>query len=170
MALISWPNCDFFSLNLFSLLALILGPGHIFFTGSDSMYKVSFFDPVFRVRACFFDPGFRDKDISFSGSGLRSRVFLSLVPGSESGGSVISLFPAPIVLITLQYLWCNAAKGAFITGSTMPCGLLVFKLYVALSRGYFCNSKRKLTNTVHFIWLWTIATGSDLLSKHLFKK
>ena len=76
----------FLSLVLFSFLTLILGPGHISFTGSDSRDKVCFFGTGFRVRACFFGPGFRDKDVvsltqvsdpgcvSFPDSGFRVRV------------------------------------------------------------------------------------------------
>lgn len=49
MALISGPTV-FLSLVFFSLLALILRPGHISFTGSDSRDKVCFFDTSFKVR------------------------------------------------------------------------------------------------------------------------
>lgn len=33
-----------------------------------------FFDTGFRVRACLFGSGFRDKDVSFTGSGFRVTV------------------------------------------------------------------------------------------------
>ena len=65
----------FLSLVLFGFLALLLGPGHISFTGSNSKDKECFFDTSFRVRAHVFSPGFRDKDISFPGPGLRSGCF-----------------------------------------------------------------------------------------------
>ena len=76
----------FLSLVLFSFLTLILGPGHISFTGSDSRDKVCFFDTSFRARAHVFSSEFRDKDVSllaqvsnpgcvsFTGSGFRVRV------------------------------------------------------------------------------------------------
>ena len=63
----------FLSLVLFSFFTLILGQGHISFTGSDSRDKVCFFDTSFRARAHVFSPGFRDKDVSLPGPGLKSR-------------------------------------------------------------------------------------------------
>ena len=63
----------FLSLVLFSFLTLILGPGHISFTGSDSRDRVCFFDTSFRARAHVFSPGFRDKDVSLPGPGLTYR-------------------------------------------------------------------------------------------------
>lgn len=52
--------------------------------------------------ACFFGPGLRDKDLSFPGLGLKFSVCLSLALGSESRYAVIGLFPAQVVLCTLQ--------------------------------------------------------------------
>ena len=94
MALISWPNCVSFILTLFSLLTLILGPGQLSFTGSDSGDKVCFLGTGFRVMPYFFGPGFRDKNISVPNSGLRSRVCFFHWLCSESGCSVIGWFPA----------------------------------------------------------------------------
>lgn len=51
----------------FFFLALILMPGNISFTGSESRGKMCFFSTGLRLRACFFGSGFRDK----VGSGIK---------------------------------------------------------------------------------------------------
>ena len=83
----------FLSLVLFSFLTLIVGPGDISFTGSDSRDKVCFFDTSFRARAHVFSPGFRDKDVSFLAQASNIRC-VSLTLGLDSGCSVIGQFPA----------------------------------------------------------------------------
>lgn len=62
----------FLLLVIFSLLALILEPGHISFTGSDSRDKVCFFGTGFRVRVYFFGSGFTGIKC-FTGSGFNLR-------------------------------------------------------------------------------------------------
>lgn len=102
MTLISWPNC-FLSPVHFSLLSLMLGPGHISFADSDSRDKVCL--PVVLESghvSLVLGSGIK----TFFPPWLRSQiqdVLLSLALGSESGCSVIGWFLAPVVPFSLHY-------------------------------------------------------------------